>query len=78
MTGRTPRIQIESVQSVPPEAEVCDFDELDDDIGHHLSELVAAHPDEPRPSTDRSTVEDLADCSCEIVNFTGFYRIDAV
>lgn len=74
MTDR--KVRIESVQSIPPEADVCDFDELDEAVGHQLSEHVATQTDDAQLINDQSTVEVLDDCTCDIIKFTDFYRIE--
>lgn len=74
MTARHIGVELEPVQTIPPEADVCHVDELDDEVIAHLSELVTTNSYRV-VRADETVVQILKNCSCDIIKFTEFYHI---
>lgn len=63
-------VTLRSVGTVPADATVCDYDELDDEIKHRLPDAVDAGE-----VPDGDLAEAMAACRCDVVRFTEYYRI---
>lgn len=66
------RIKPERVGEIPPDANVCHYDQLDNPVKHRFAEAVES------ASTGReenSSATALEDTDCDIVKFTEYYRL---
>lgn len=76
MSLKSSGIRVERVETIPADATVRHVDELDEEVIHHLPELVSAGDGSGGRIVDRTVVEVLEDCDWDIVKFTDFYRIE--
>lgn len=68
----TNQIKVERVGEIPPDANVCHYDELDETVKHRFAEAVGS------TSTGReedSSLTALEEINCDIVKFTEYYHL---
>lgn len=67
------RISVHPVETVPADASVCHYDELDERAKEQFPHLVPGGAGPVETAVDRRTAAELAECT--LVKYTDYYRV---
>lgn len=71
----TNQINLERVREIPPDADVCHYDELDETVKHRFAEAVESTS---ACREEASSVTALEGIDCDIVKFTEYYHLGSL
>lgn len=69
------QIKLERVGEIPPDANVCHYDELDAAVKHRFAEAVESGS---VSQGENSSITELRSIDCDIIKFTEYYHLSCI